>query len=80
MPRMYRMNKYFRFNILAFCIAFVVGLIFVYIDSPKQREVIKYPTPYNSNKLVYRSTSENCYKIKAEEVKCTTASIQQPII
>lgn len=73
-------KKLFRLNILSFLIAFLLGLFYVYIDSPKQRVVIKYPTPYNTNKLIYKGLNDDCYKFKAKEVKCTLDAIPQPII
>jgi hypothetical protein len=74
------MNKHFRINILAFMIAFVSGIIYVYMDVPKQRVIIKYPTPYNSNKLVYKGIDDNCYKFNVKEVECTQDAIKQPIV
>jgi hypothetical protein len=73
------MNKQFRLNILAFIMAFICGFIFIYVDVPKERMIIKYPTPYNTNKLVYRGLDDNCYKVRAQEVKCTQDAIPQPI-
>lgn len=74
------MIKHFTLNILAFIIAFAVGILYVFIDTPKQRNVIKYPTPYNSNKMVYKGLTDECYKFKVKEVKCTDKAIPQPII
>ena len=30
----------------------------------------KYPNPENAGKVVYKDESENCFKFKAEEIKC----------
>ena len=73
-------NRTFRINWYSFIIAFLLGVIYVYISSPPIRNVIKYPTPYNANKIVYRDHNQQCYKFNAEEVKCTETSITQPII
>jgi hypothetical protein len=73
--------KSFRFNIFAFIIAFSIGILYVYISTPKPVVIIKYPTPYNANKIVYRNpNSEMCYKYEVEEVKCSQNTIEQPII
>lgn len=72
-------EEVFRFNFLAFIIAFALGILFVYLSSPKQKIIIKYPNPYNADKVVYRSESDVCYKYKAEEVKCGDKAIEQPI-
>lgn len=73
-------EKVFKFNFLAFIIAFAIGIFYVYISTPKPKIVIKYPTPYNSNKIVYRNDNDVCYKYMVEEVKCTDRAIEQPII
>lgn len=73
-------EKVFKFNFLAFIIAFAIGIFYVYISTPKPKIVIKYPTPYNSNKIVYRNDNDVCYKYMVEEVKCTDKAIEQPII
>jgi len=73
-------NKTFRINWFSFVFAFILGAIYVYISSPPIRNVIKYPTPYNANKIVYKNNDNQCYKYSAEEVKCTASSLTQPII
>ena len=73
-------TRMFRMNWLSFAVAFVLGIFYVYISSPPIRNVIKYPTPYNANKIVYMNHDNQCYKYNAEEVKCTEASLTQPII
>jgi hypothetical protein len=73
-------SRSFRFNFLAFILAFMVGIFYVYVDTPKPKMIIKYPTPYNVDKMVYRGLNEECFKYKAKEVKCTDKAIDQPII
>ena len=73
-------EKVFKFNFFAFIIAFAIGIFYVYIATPKPKIVIKYPTPYNSNKIVYRNDNDICYKYKVVEINCTENSIDQPII
>jgi hypothetical protein len=73
-------NKTFKINWFSFAIAFLLGIIYVYISSTPIRNVIKYPTPYNANKIVYINDDNQCYKYSADEVKCSDASIVQPII
>jgi hypothetical protein len=70
----------FKFNFFAFIIAFAIGIFYVYISTPKPKIVIKYPTPYNCNKIVYRNDNDICYKYSVEEVKCTDKAIDQPLI
>lgn len=73
-------EKVFKFNFLAFIVAFAIGILYVYISTPKPKIVIKYPTPYNCNKIVYRNDNDICYKYSLEEVKCTDKAIEQPLI
>ncbi len=73
-------DKTFKINWISFFVAFLLGIFYVYISSPPIRSVIKYPTPYNANKIVYSNHNKQCYKYNAEEVKCTETSITQPII
>jgi hypothetical protein len=74
------MSKIFKFNLLAFFIAFVLGMIYVYLDAPKKKLIIKYPTPYNVNKITYKGLTDECYVFDAKEVKCTKDAIIQPIV
>jgi hypothetical protein len=54
----------------AFFISLAIGLLIFYIIAPQKRIVIKYPNPENAGKVVYKDESDNCFKFKAEEVKC----------
>lgn len=69
----------FRMHWTSFFIAFALGIFYVYISSPQPRLVIKYPTPYNANKVYYQNDDNMCYKYEAEEVKCTSDATPQPI-
>jgi hypothetical protein len=73
-------EKKFKFNFIVFFLAFAIGMFFVYISTPKQKVIIKYPTPYNSNKIIYKNENDICYKYDVEEVKCGDNAIIQPII
>jgi hypothetical protein len=55
---------------LAFFIALFIGLFFTYIYSPQKKIIIKWPTPENAGKLVYKDYSELCYKYNAKEIAC----------
>lgn len=54
---------------LAFVLAFGVGILIVYVTNPKAQIVIKFPTPMNAGKVIYRGDDE-CYKYSVEEVDC----------
>jgi hypothetical protein len=74
------MEEKFRFNFFAFIIAFAIGILFVYLSAPKPKIIIKYPTPYNVDKIVYKNENDICYKYKLEEIKCNDKAVDQPII
>jgi hypothetical protein len=57
-------------NVTAFFIALAIGLFFTYIFAPKKKIIIKWPTPENAGKLIYKDYSELCYKYKANEIPC----------
>jgi hypothetical protein len=73
-------ERTFKFNFLAFIVAFGIGILYVYLSAPKPKIIIKYPTPYNVNKVVYKNENDICYKYNAEEINCNDKAIMQPII
>ncbi len=64
---------------LAFFIALFIGLFITYVLAPPKKYVIKWPTPDNTDKNVYKDDADVCYKYKAEEVQCPSdkSKIQQ---
>ena len=72
--------KKFEFHFFWFTTAFLVGIVYVIVDSPKKKAVIKYPTPYNVDKTTYRGISGECYKVNVKEVKCSENAKHQTII
>lgn len=57
-------------NPFVFIVSFAVGLFIVYIFAPAPTVVIKFPSPSNAGKVVYRDKSDNCYVFKAESSEC----------
>jgi len=57
-------------NVNAFFIALAVGIFITYIYSPPKKIIIKWPTPENAGKIVYKDDSDTCYKYKANEIPC----------
>ena len=53
-----------------FFLGLVIGLVLVYLVVPAPTKVLKYPTPENAGKIVYKDANEVCYKYKASEVSC----------
>jgi len=73
-------TKVFKFNFIAFFLAFLIGISYVYLSAPKQKIIIKYPNPFNANKTIYKNENDMCYIYEVEENKCTDKAIEQPII
>ena len=57
-------------NPVAFFIALAIGLFITYIYAPPKKIIIKWPTPENSGKIVYKDHADTCYKYKANEIDC----------
>ncbi len=55
---------------LYFFLALFIGLFFTYISTPIPDIVIKYPTPENTGKIIYKDDADVCYKYRSEEVEC----------
>ena len=62
-----------------FFAAFAAGLLFCYVFTPAPQVVVKFPSPYNADSVVYRDKADTCYKYAAEKVSCPIArSIIKP--
>jgi len=55
---------------LIFFVSLSIGLFFAYITAGAQRVIFKYPTPYNSDKIIYTDATGTCYKYKTSEIQC----------
>jgi hypothetical protein len=66
-----------------FLAAFAIGVAFVYITKPEARIVIKFPSPHNAGKVVYRDDKNQCYMYRADKETCPvdTKKIKpQPVV
>ena len=81
------MNSFFdKLNPLAFMLSFGFGLLICYISMPEPTIIIKHPTIQNAGNIIYQgyendditldknTTSSNCFKYIAKEVKCSSKS------
>lgn len=59
-----------KINYLVFMVAFGVGIFFCYISTPPPQVVVKFPSPYNAGKVLYKDKSDTCYRYSAEDVAC----------
>lgn len=59
-----------KLNPVAFFISFFIGLLICYIMEPDQKIVVKFPSPINADKIIYKDIDNSCYKIKASKESC----------
>jgi hypothetical protein len=63
-----------------FLIAFILGGIMVYSTAPPTNTIVVYPTPSNVKKVEYKDLAGQCYKYRANKIKCPrTGSIPIPL-
>lgn len=55
---------------LYFFISLCIGILITYITVPEPEIIYKFPTPENTNSVVYRDNTNNCYKYISKEVSC----------
>lgn len=64
------MNILAYINLKWFILSFALGLFLVYCTAAKPTVVIKYPTPENSDEIIFKDDVDNCYKFNTKEVIC----------
>ena len=69
--------KYFHFP--TFLLAFILGLVFVYLSNPDLQTIFVYPTPDISDKLLYQDDSEICFKITPLQKPCSKKTKEYPM-
>lgn len=74
------MDRRFHFNLVAFILAFCVGMVYVYLKTPPLKVVVKYPTPFNAGKTVYKDSADTCFVFNASRVQCTKNAKKQPVV
>lgn len=60
------------FDPLFFLIAFLIGILFNYLNAPKPKIITKYPTPTNAGTIVYTDEAGVCYTYDVKESICPT--------
>jgi hypothetical protein len=59
-----------QFRIIPFLCGIVLGLYLVFYFKPEPVTVVRFPSPDNVDKDVYRDKNGVCYKYKSTEVDC----------
>jgi hypothetical protein len=65
-------------NPLYFFLSFAIGIMIVYVMNPPPNIVLKFPSPYNAGKVIYKDKADSCYKYRAQKVPCK-GDTPQPI-
>ncbi len=71
--------KGFTLDLFAFFIGLGIGLLYICLYNPPEKEVVAYPTPYNTGSLKYKDSANNCFHYVATKVACTENAKAQPI-
>jgi hypothetical protein len=67
------LDKYL--SLKCFFISFCIGMFMVYILTPLPEIIIRYPTPHNAGKIVYKDSADMCYVYDAREVSCPNKGV-----
>lgn len=59
-----------RLNMTALVASFAIGILFTYLITPPPKVIVKFPSPYNAGKVLYRDKSDACYMFKSDTVTC----------
>jgi anaerobic selenocysteine-containing dehydrogenase len=59
-----------RINLPYFITAFAIGLLFCYVSTPPPQVVVKFPSPHNAGKVVYKDKSDTCYMYHTDRSTC----------
>lgn len=63
-------QKKFRLQWPIFLIAFAIGMLYIYVSNPTPKVILKFPSPYNAGKVVYKDNADECFVYDAQKVKC----------
>jgi hypothetical protein len=61
-------------NLWVFLATLVLGLIVVWFNTPAPQVIMKYPTPDNTDSVIYRDEAGVCYRYRAIPVPCNSGS------
>ena len=65
---MIQLTKYI--NVPVFIISFAIGLFFVYATVGDMRTIYIYPSPENTELMIYSDKASQCFAFEQKEVGC----------
>jgi len=74
------MQQAFQFRWVWFLVSFSAGILYVYLARPSIPVILKYPTPINAGKIVYKDSTGKCYVYAVKSVTCTPDVTEQNIV
>lgn len=57
-------------NLTVFLVSFSIGILLIYLHSPKKQIIYIYPQLDNLDKIQYKDRSNTCFNISAKEATC----------
>jgi hypothetical protein len=63
-----------KIRLVYFIAAFAIGLLATYLTTTKPEIIVKFPSPYNTGKVIYKDKANNCYKYSASKEQCPVDS------
>lgn len=79
------MRLFGRLNLTALVASFAIGILFTYLNTPPPKVIVKFPSPYNAGKVLYRDKADGCYMFKSDVVDCSSdtdlgTTLPQPLL
>lgn len=71
-----------KLNFFYFILSFSVGIFLCYVTTPPAQIVLKFPSPSNAGKVIYKDKDGQCYSYKADKSVCRGKGVvkAQPIM
>lgn len=69
-----------RLNATALLVSFALGILYTYLVTPAPKVVVKFPSPYNAGRVLYRDGADTCFMFKSEPVTCEAGARPQPLL
>lgn len=74
-----------RLNLMALVASFAIGIMLTYVIVPTPRVVVKFPSPYNAGRVLYRDKADTCFMYRSDHVECSSADkpgevLPQPLL
>lgn len=74
------MSLFGRLNLTALVSSFAIGVLFTYLVTPPPKVIVKFPSPFNAGRILYRDRSDTCYKFKSDAVDCSAHTMNDVVV